>query len=163
MVSGATFDAFVESEYEGVVRSLTLVFGNRDVAEDCALEGFERALARWRHVATLERPGTWVYVVAVRYGRRNLRRTPPALPPVAPHDLEDQLVGSMYFDTVVATLPPRQRAVVVLRHLTGLPLADIAAALRISVGTVKSTLHAAHAALRIEANDALGEVSRHAD
>lgn len=39
----------------------------------------------------------------------------------------------------LATLPPRQRAVLVLRYFLDLPEAEVAAALKCSLGTVKST------------------------
>ena len=39
----------------------------------------------------------------------------------------------------LGTLPPRQRAVLVLRYFLDLPEAEVAAALKCSLGTVKST------------------------
>jgi RNA polymerase sigma factor (sigma-70 family) len=48
-------------------------------------------------------------------------------------DERDELMGAL------ATLPPRQRAVLVLRYFLDLPEAEVAAALKCSLGTVKST------------------------
>ncbi|MGZ8901222.1 MAG: sigma-70 family RNA polymerase sigma factor, partial [Limisphaerales bacterium] len=48
----------------------------------------------------------------------------------------------------LAQLPPPQRETVVLRFVEGMDLAEIAVALEIPVGTVKSRLHHALAALR---------------
>ena len=45
-------------------------------------------------------------------------------------------------------LPPEQRAILVLRHFAGLELAEIADALAIPTGTVRSRLHHAHRAMR---------------
>lgn len=153
MVGKLDFDDFMGQEYEGVVRALTLVFNDRDLAEDCAQDAFEKALIRWRRVSAMDRPGTWVYVVAVRRGRRQLERIGRAVG-VTPMDdrllEQDAVVDAMWVQQLLTTLPLRQRAVVVLRHAGGLPLADIAAALGISVGTVKSTLHAAYRNLRVE-------------
>src|SRR5687767_9266140 len=67
------FEAFFRQHRDPVVRALTLVFGERGAAEDAAQVGFERAFARWHRVGTYERPATWVYVVALRHGRRQLR------------------------------------------------------------------------------------------
>ncbi len=53
----------------------------------------------------------------------------------------------------LARLSPRQRAVFVLRHYEDLPLDDIAAALGMNVGTVKSHLSRALVALRHELKD----------
>ena len=46
-------------------------------------------------------------------------------------------------------LPPRMRAAVCLHYLADLSTADVAAALGISVGTVKSSLHDARRRLRV--------------
>lgn len=51
------------------------------------------------------------------------------------------------FWVLVRKLPRRQRAVVALRYVDDLALDEIAQVLEISVGTVKSTLSAARAAL----------------
>ena len=45
-------------------------------------------------------------------------------------------------------LPPEQRAILVLRHFAGLEPAEIAEALGIPAGTVRSRLHHAHRAMR---------------
>ena len=146
------FERFFETEYEPVVRSLTLAFGDRHTAEDCAQVGFERALRRWRSVGALDRPGTWVYVVAVRHGRRQLARDRlEAAPNRLEHpDPETSVVDQLWVAALVAALPPRQRAAVVLRHAAGLQVKEIARALGVTDGTVKASLHAAYRSLRLE-------------
>ena len=57
-------------------------------------------------------------------------------------DAPDELADAL------AALPPRRRAVVVLRYYERLELEEIADVLDISVGTVKSTLHRALAQLK---------------
>lgn len=150
------FEQFFEEEYDGLVRSLTLAFGDRHAAEDCAQIGFERALRRWRSVRTMDRPGTWVYVVAVRHGRRALARDDRRTEIERPADPgpEDAVVDELWIAELIAMLPARQRAAVVLRHLSGLKLAEIADALGVTTGTVKASLHAAYASLRIDVGDA---------
>lgn len=37
------FEQLVEEEFDSVVRSLTIAFGDREAAEDCVQVGFERA------------------------------------------------------------------------------------------------------------------------
>jgi RNA polymerase sigma factor (sigma-70 family) len=56
-----------------------------------------------------------------------------AAAPAAPLDGHDELHAAL------AALPPRQRAVLVLRYFLDLPEAEVAAALQCSLGTVKST------------------------
>ncbi|TML96383.1 MAG: sigma-70 family RNA polymerase sigma factor, partial [Actinobacteria bacterium] len=86
-----------------------------------------------------------------RYAREvQLRQTPTAANGSAPHDERTELA------TLVAALPERQRLVLFLRYYADLDYRRIAQILRIEVGTVSATLHAAHASLR----RALNEVSR---
>jgi RNA polymerase sigma-70 factor (ECF subfamily) len=56
------------------------------------------------------------------------------------HDTEHHLAR---LRAAVDTLPPGQRAIVMLRHFEGLSLADIADVRGCALGTVKSTLHQA--------------------
>jgi RNA polymerase sigma-70 factor (ECF subfamily) len=48
----------------------------------------------------------------------------------------------------IQALPPQQRAVIALRHMEGMQIQEVAAALGTPVGTVKSRLHHARRALR---------------
>jgi len=150
------FDQFFDANYAGVVRALTLAAGNRDRAEDAAQEAFARACRKWRTVSTHERPVAWVHVVAMNVLRRSFRRK-------AQEDglLRVELDGSddadpamqMTVHAAIDALPPRQRAVIVLRYLVDLSVAETADALRISTGTVKSTTHDALRSMRIELED----------
>jgi RNA polymerase sigma factor (sigma-70 family) len=154
-----TFDSFFERQYEPVVRSLTLVFGDRSRAEDAAQAAFERAYRKWRTVSEMQRPGTWVYVVALRDARRRLQREADsgALEVVEPGTagIEERMVNTLYVRSALATLPLRQRAAVVLRYLVGLSVAEVAEAMGCAEGTVKATLHSALRRLRIECDEEL--------
>lgn len=151
VVAEVSFDAFFRAEFPVVVRSLTLALGDRSLAEDCAQVGFERAYARWGHVSRHARPGTWVYVVAVRHGRRQAKRRRPG-PEPARADIDEAagVVGEVRFVELLGSLPQRQREAVVLRHLADLRVHDIAQAQGVTAGTVKASLHAAYARLRVE-------------
>jgi DNA-directed RNA polymerase specialized sigma24 family protein len=100
-------------------------------------------------------------VVALRDGRRFLRRdrsdvnVPPDRPFEGP---EPGVVRSVWLGEAIDRLPVRQRAAVVLRHLGGLQLSEVADALGVTVGTVKASLHAAYRSLRVElTEDVLSE------
>jgi RNA polymerase sigma-70 factor, ECF subfamily len=91
-----------------------------------------------------DRPEAWVRRVALNLAAmaaRRLRRRavallqlgpPPAVPELSPDmlDLNDAL----------RALPLRQRQVIVLHHLVGLPVEEVARELRLPAGTVKSRL-----------------------
>jgi RNA polymerase sigma-70 factor (ECF subfamily) len=151
------FDEFFTEHYPRVVGSLELAGGTAGDAEDAAQEAFVKAMLRWRSVSTMERPATWVYVVAVRALRRRLGRDRP----VAEHlsaeravtDQTEDVVTTAVISKVLATLPSRQRLAVVLRFHGDLTVPEIARAMRCSQGTVKSTLHAALGRLRVDLGD----------
>ena len=150
------FDAWFAVEYPRVVAALSVAFCDRSLAEEAAQEGFARALRRWRAVAEADRPAAWVYVVAVRYGRREQRRErgrPSPAVYVDAADASQRVVDAVWLREVLGALSARQREAVVLRYLADLSVRDVARAMRCREGTVKSTLHAAMAALRVEADD----------
>jgi RNA polymerase sigma-70 factor (ECF subfamily) len=151
------FDLFFADNYAAVVRALAVATGDPMAAEEMAQEAFARALRRWRDVASMDRPATWVYVVAVReFGRQRRHRSyatdrqrllassieaPPD--PAAALDEHDRLAR------LVNELAPRQRMAVVLRFYADLSLAEVADAMDCAVGTAKATIHAALAHLRV--------------
>ncbi len=128
------------------------ITGDTDVAEDVVQETFlqvSQALAAWRPEAKLS---TWIYRIAVNAAideRRRARRRPAAGPVpdrAVEHAVPDRAVGDR-ISRAVSSLPPRERAVFVLRHYEDLPLAEVADVLGIALGTVKATLHHAVAKL----------------
>src|SRR5437660_815741 len=65
-----TFEMFFNEHYEPVRRSLAVAFADPVLAEELAQDAFTRALSNWRRVSQMEHPAGWVYVVALRAGRR---------------------------------------------------------------------------------------------
>lgn len=152
------FDSFLEEHFDAIRRSLVVLVGDVDRAEELAQEAFARALARWSSVSAMDRPVAWVYVVAVNKARRDLRRNAYRLapePPLVVDDLAGAVSTSVALSAALATLAPRQRAVVVLRYLAGLSISEVAQALHCAEGTVKSTLHTALGRLRVEMEEEL--------
>lgn len=93
---------------------------------------------------------TWARTVTVRTATRFARQPgwEVAAGP-APAELSDpSFEGLADIDDALARLPPSQRAVLVLRTRDGLSEQEIAAALGIPAGTVKSRLYRARAAFR---------------
>ncbi len=163
-----SFDEFFDREYDPVVRSLTLVTGDRARAEDAAQEAFARALRRWDRVGSLDRPGGWVVIVATNVLRRwfateekrvarfvsaGVVAQPDRPAGGASPDPGSAVVLAATLRDALSALPPRQRATVVLRYLCDLSTDEVAEALGCAPGTVKSALHAALAALRVELTD----------
>ena len=146
-----TFETFFDEHYEPVRRSLAVAFGDPVVAEELAQDAFTRALSNWRRVSEMDRPAGWVYIVALRAGRRrgrpeeSLSSSERASPDIAEAITRDVVLGD-----AIARLPERQRMALVLRYLADLPVADVALAMDCAVGTVKSTLHVALERLGVE-------------
>jgi RNA polymerase sigma-70 factor, ECF subfamily len=66
----------------------------------------------------------------------------------AARDAAGDLADRQLLDDALARLDPGHRAVVALHYLLGMPLPEVAASLRIPLGTAKSRLHYALAAMR---------------
>ena len=149
-----SFEAFFAEQYESVVRGLSVAFRDPLLAEEAAQEAFTRAYLRWGHVKEMERPAGWVYVVATRVAIRKRRPGRDETPArFGAQSMEEEVVDRLTMQRAIAELPERQRLALVLRHFADLPLHEIATAMGCALGTVKSTLHAAHSRLQVELED----------
>jgi len=156
MRGGADFAEFFDANYGRVLRSVRLVATDWQQAEDRTQEAFARAYRHWSRVAEMERPVTWVYVVALNAERRRWRREPvenpldlaaPAEP--SPFDLAGSVATAVTVRHALDRLTDRQRTIVVLRYFSDLKNGDIAQVMGCAEGTVKATLHRALLSLRI--------------
>jgi RNA polymerase sigma-70 factor (ECF subfamily) len=143
------------------VAAVALVTGSRPAAEDAVQEALVRAWERSMKGQAIDSLGAWVATVALNVSRSGVRRkiaerrARHRLGPTtttAPEWSHGEVVD---IERAVASLPRRQREVVVLRYLLDLNTAETATTLRINEGTVKSELSRARAALA----NTLGAVS----
>jgi RNA polymerase sigma-70 factor (ECF subfamily) len=147
-----------DREFARLVRALGVAF-DPESAADAVQEAFIEADRRWRQLATYDDPAGWVRRVAVNRllnGRRNKRRRDEILAgirPVPPDDLTDDLLD---LRRAIDALPERMRLAVCLHHLAGLPVDEVAAALDVAPGTVKSNLHDARQKLRSQMEERHG-------
>jgi RNA polymerase sigma factor (sigma-70 family) len=147
-----SFSRFFEAHYAGICRALWLGLGQDSDPEDAAQEAFARAFQKWNAVSKLDRPATWVFVVAVREARRQQRRRDRASAtsrwnPEHP-DPSAGVEARMAIVAALGYLAPRQRMAIVLRYYADLSVKQIASAMQCREGTVKATLHAALGILR---------------
>ena len=145
----ANWEALYEREYPRLLRALTAVAGDEGAAEDAVQEAFVRGYKQG--LATLDRPGAWLLVVATRVLFRDRRRRPTdvaveTLP--AARDQIDFAIERADLLAALRQLPERQRAVVVARYYYDLSYNEIANAFAIRTGTVGATLSQALAKLR---------------
>ena len=145
------FAAFYAGSYRRLLGQLFAVTGDLAEAENVLQEAYARAFTRWSRVGGYDLPEAWVRRVALNLAamaERSLRRRARALlrlgpPPLVP-ELDPELVDLRH---ALAALPLAQRQVIVLHHLVGLPVEEVARELRLATGTVKSRLARGRAAM----------------
>jgi RNA polymerase sigma-70 factor (sigma-E family) len=150
------FREFMVSRWPDLVRLAYGLTGDRWLAEDLAQTALASACNAWWRVRRANDPDAYVRRILINASNRRFRRRRPAeeirgLPeaPVAdPAALADQRSDLM---TALRGLPPRQRAVIVLRYWGDLTDAQVAALLGCSEGTVRSQAWRALAKLRVSA------------
>lgn len=138
--------------YDRLVRAMTLAAGSRDVGEELVQDAFIRLIPRWSTVSTYEDPEAWVRRVAFRLlsnRSRHLRTVFKVLPRLSAAAPAQPPVEGLAVDVAraLAQLSVSHREVVILHDLLDLPVEQIATELGIPVGTVKSRLSRARAAL----------------
>jgi RNA polymerase sigma-70 factor (ECF subfamily) len=122
-------------------RAAAAIAGDEEAGWDAVQEAFAAAVRKrrtWRRRGPLE---AWVWRIVVNKARDARRRRPKVLDPTPAVHVPDVPLES---------LTQRQREIVFLHYYADLEYAEIARALRISVGTVGATLSAARTTLRME-------------
>jgi RNA polymerase sigma-70 factor (ECF subfamily) len=150
--STTDFDELFAQHYERLVRALTLVAGDRESACDAVQEAFVKAHLKWRKISRYDDPVGWVRRVAInkiRDGHRRRGRKDRAIVRLAGRtELTSQPPDIDEFDRLLDALPKQQRAATALYYVDGLSVVEIAVALEIAEGSVKSHLHDARRRLR---------------
>lgn len=151
----ADFTDFVTHRAPALLRTAFLLCGgDRGAAEDLLQDVLERAFPRWRRIKGKPEPylrAALANAAANRWRSRSRRVSEVPLADEAPparQGPEHQVVEEDRVVRALRTLPPRMRAVLVLRFFDDMTEADVAKALRCSTGTVKSQTSRGLARLR---------------
>jgi RNA polymerase sigma factor (sigma-70 family) len=168
----AEFQQYMAARWPTLVRTAYLLTGDAHLAEDVAQTALTKVYASWRRVRKADDVDAYVRRVLVNAnaGRFRKRRVAEHLTGTLPDAIaavggaeggtaagrggggSDGGVGAVeqrsLLMAALAELPPRQRAVVVLRYWEDLPEKEVASVLGCSVGTVKSQASKALARLR---------------
>jgi RNA polymerase sigma factor (sigma-70 family) len=141
-----SFEQLFEAHKRPAYRlALLLCGGEAATAEDAVSEAFAQVLPRWR-AGAVDDFGAYlrrsiVNQVKRTFLRRGFQRRADLLLDAPPVDgVEDQVVRKELLWGALRTLPPKQRAAVVLHYYEALPIEDVATAMGTSVGTAKSHL-----------------------
>jgi RNA polymerase sigma factor (sigma-70 family) len=155
------FAVLYRRHYDAVAGYLYRRTGDPHATEDLVADVFMtvlRKLPGYRHRGRPFR--SWLYRIATnaanhwaRRQKRDRRRTGEAAPhdAISPEDTRRRLSVDGELEQAqraLLSLPPRQQAVIALHYLEGLSVEDVAQAVGCRVGTVKSRLSRARAALR---------------
>jgi RNA polymerase sigma-70 factor (sigma-E family) len=145
--AATTFDDLFQRRYQPMVRVAYLLVGSRAEAEDVVQDAFARVDLRW---GRMDNPDGYLHRCVVNRAydvlrRRRLEQRVGRLRRDETSELQADELGD-----ALAALPPKRRAAVVLRYYAGLSEREIADALGVRPGTVKSMVHRALAQLREE-------------
>lgn len=154
--SPTLLEALYERNYLAFVRLAVVLVDSRASAEEVVQDAFVRALRSWDSLRDVDSAEAYIRRAVVNGCRDRLRRRRTRrlaiLPMLRPHpSAEETVLGSAEHREVIDAindLPRRQREVLVLRYFSELSEAEIAHAMGISTGTVKSTAHRALSTLR---------------
>lgn len=150
----AAFAEFVAARSAALHRSAYLLVGERQLAQDLLQEAFTKTYVAWPRLRDPAKAEAYTRKVITTtaiswYRRRSWTERPSDTIPERSHEGHaDDLARREWVWSALQSLPPRQRAAVVLRYYEDLTEAQTAAALGCAVGTVKSQVHAGLAALR---------------
>ena len=151
------FTALLDVRLARLDAAARLVLRDGELARDAVQEALIRA---WRDLPGLRDPDrfdAWLHRLTVNacldlIRRRKRRVIEVELTPIdapATRDVATSLGDRELLDQALSSLQPGHRAVVALHYLLGMPLPDVARTLGIPVGTAKSRLHYALAAMRV--------------
>lgn len=150
---------FVATSWGPLYRTAYLLVGDHGWAEDLVQTALMNTYASWHRVRDRGALHGYARTAVVRnatsWFRARARR--PELVTAHLPDVPESadLAGRAAVVDALRTLPPRQRAVVVLRYYEDLSVSRTAEVLGCSEGTVKSQTSAALAKLRVQLGDAV--------
>ncbi len=149
----AEFSAFVTERAHALLKTAYALTGNQHAAEDLVQTALAKAFARWRRIDEPEpylRKMIYNDFVSGWRSRRSRAEITVAQPPdhAGGRYLESDTALRLMLRDALQALPPRQRAVLILRYFEDLSVEETAAVLSCRQGTVASQTSRALAKLR---------------
>ena len=157
------FDEYVRLRGASLVRLGRLLTGDQHLGEDLAQDVLARAFVRWKKIANVDSPEAYLRRMLVNAAiSRSRLRSSGEIAVGSPADRPDQPIhGDLSHDAaereamwaLVRSLPPKQRAAVVLRFYEDLDDTTIATLLDCSAVTVRTQVKRALMTLRTRLDD----------
>lgn len=145
------FDAFYTGTSRRVLHQLYAMTGNPADAQELVQEAYARAWQRWGTVSGYDDPEAWVRTVAWRLAASRWRKAKNGVAAMLRHgpapDTPGPSVDNVALVAALKQIPESQRRAIVLHHLGGLSVAEVAHETGAPEGTVKARLARGRAAL----------------
>lgn len=156
MTPDQEFEKFFLAHFDRLVRSVTAMTGDAELATDAVQEAFIKAYARWSRVQKYDDPMLWVRRVAINKSRdtrrsflRRRAREDRFDEGAAREDgVEWESEANVDIASALREISPRQRSVATLFYLEDLSISEIAEILDLTTGAVKFHLNKARTNLR---------------
>lgn len=146
------FGEFYLSEYRRVFRTVSALGASHEDAWDITQEAFARALARWSRLRRKPWRGGWVMTTAMNLSKKTRREIPRGEIERGPA-VEVQPAERVDLVRALRQVSERQREAAVLYYVFDLSVPDVAQAMGVSEGAVKTHLSRArgflHDALKV--------------
>ncbi|GAA4944388.1 SigE family RNA polymerase sigma factor [Actinoplanes utahensis] len=138
----AAFREYFERHHDSMSRLAYLMTGEHDAADDLAADALTEVWRHWERVVAAEDPVAYGHGILMNLARNWVRRKKRerllSLDPIIRRVLDPDTPAVVDVRSALARLPHRRRACVVLRYAFDLSEKEVATALGISVGAVKS-------------------------
>lgn len=157
-------ETFCAEVHPRLVGSLVLLCGDHGVAEELAQDTLVRVIERWDRVRRMDHPVSWAHRVAYNLASSHFRRRSAERRANQRHGVDGEghpgpdVAAVLTVRDALRHLPERQRCAVVLRYLADLPVADVAAEMGITPGSVKVMTSRGLAGLREQLGDQIAPV-----
>lgn len=158
-VASREFESFAVEASDSLLRTGFLMTGNAKDAEDLVQETLLKVARRWNRVRSMDYPAAYARRILINLILQDACRRDRQRTELKPYDGTAELADDnaaralrevddrAEFHWALAQLPARQRAVLVLRYSSDLPVAEVADILGCTEGTVTSTASRASARL----------------
>jgi RNA polymerase sigma-70 factor (ECF subfamily) len=153
------FGAHLEANYQRLVAQLYAITLDPGEAHDAVQDAYSRAWRNWAVIGHSPDPSAWIRRVAVRSTIRSWRRMLARIGIGRPRSVGegvDARTAAML--KALGRLTAAERRAVVLSHMAGVPLAEIAAVEQVSMGSVQARLARARLVVTEGMADVLPEV-----
>jgi RNA polymerase sigma-70 factor (ECF subfamily) len=151
-LSAASFEEFFKAEQLRLHGVLFAITGSRQEAEDIAQEAFLRVWERWDRVGGMDDPAGYLHRTAINVFRDRSRRLVLAMRRavrLSPQpDEYDAFEARSVAASVLGSLPPRQRAAIVLTEAFGYSAEEAGKLLGIKGSSVRALHFQARSTLR---------------